>query len=168
MRAQDCWPVRAQARQRFSRWSLVMAVAAPLGGLALLAGSYLTPARAADARLVAIGDNRVGAVRITQGKSETLRTSRGFVDLVVVVPEIADVMPLTNETLYVLGKKIGTTNVSVYDASKQLVGVIEIEVAYHTPRLADDVAVKGTARVGSANGRTVLSGDMPDAVAAAQ
>jgi pilus assembly protein CpaC len=92
------------------------------------------------------------------------------VDLVVGDPEIADVMPQTDETLYVLGKKIGTTNVSVYDAAKQLVGVIEIEVAYTTPRLAADVAQgsAGTARVGSANGRTVLSGDVPDAVAAAR
>lgn len=158
--------VSAQAWQRFSRLSLALALAAPLTGLVLLAGAPFASARAADARLVAIGENRVGTVRVTQGKSETLRTSRGFVDLVVGDPEIADVMPLTDETLYVLGKKIGTTNISVYDASKQLVGVIEIEVAYNTPRLAADVA--GTARVGSANGRTVLTGEVPDAVAAAQ
>ena len=155
-------------RQRFSRMSLAVALAAPLSGVALL-GLPLSAAFAADARLVAIGENRVGAVRVAMGKSETLRTSRSFVDLVVGDPEIADVMPLTDSTLYVLGKKIGTTNVSVYDASKQLVGVIEIEVAYNTPRLAADVAQNGSgmARVGSANGRTVLSGDMPDAVAAA-
>jgi pilus assembly protein CpaC len=158
-------PAGASARHRFSRLGLAVALAAPLSGLALLASTPLSSARAADARLVAIGENRVGAVRVTQGKSETLRTSRGFVDLVVGDPDIADVMPLTDETLYVLGKKIGTTNISVYDASKQLVGVIEIEVAYNTPRLAADMA--GTARVGTANGRTVLSGDVPDAVAAA-
>ena len=157
------------ARHRFSRLGLAVALAAPLTGAALLASTSWSSALAADARLVAIGENRVGAVRVTQGKSETLRTSRGFVDLVVGDPEIADVMPLTDETLYVLGKKIGTTNVSVYDASKQLVGVIEIEVAYNTPRLAADVAKgPGTARVGSANGRTVLSGEVPDAVAAAK
>jgi pilus assembly protein CpaC len=157
------------AHERFSRWGLALAIAAALVGMALLAGLPLGSARAADARIVAIGEDRVGNIRITQGKSETLRTSRGFVDLVVGDPDIADVMPLTDETLYVLGKKIGTTNVSVYDASKQLVGVIEIEVAYNTPKLAADMAVKGggKARVGSANGRTVLSGEVPNAVAAA-
>jgi hypothetical protein len=71
-----------RARHRLSRLSLALAVAAPLAGTALLAGTS-GPALAADARLVAIGDNRVGAVRIVMGKSETLRTSRGFVDLVV-------------------------------------------------------------------------------------
>ena len=154
------------ARHRLSRFGLAVAVAAPLSGLALLASTLLSSAHAADAKLVAIGENRVGAIRVTQGKSETLRTSRGFVDLVVGDPDIADVMPLTDETLYVLGKKIGTTNISVYDAAKQLVGVIEIEVGYNTPRLSAEVV--GTARVSSANGRTVLSGDVADAVTAAR
>ena len=156
--------------RRFNRLSLALALAAPLAGIALLAGAPLSPAGAADARTVAIGENRVGTVRVALGKSETLRTSRGFVDLVVGDPETADVMPLTDETLYVLGKKIGTTNVSIYDASKQIVGVIEVEVAYNTPRIASDLAVRGAgaARVESANGRTVLTGEMPDAVAAAK
>jgi pilus assembly protein CpaC len=48
-------------------------------------------------------------------------------------------MPLTDRTMYVLGKKLGTTNVSVYDTSKSLVGVIEVEVGYNTPRIAADV-----------------------------
>jgi pilus assembly protein CpaC len=149
--------------------SLAVALAAPLSGMALLAGLPLGAAQAADARLVALGENRVGAVRVALGKSETLRTSRGFVDLVVGDPEIADVMPLTDETLYVLGKKIGTTNISIYDASKQLVGVIEVEVAYNTPRIASDLSARGNAaHVDSANGRTVLTGEMPDAVAAAK
>src|SRR5215213_7141615 len=138
MRGQEHHVAGWRRRHRFSRMSLAVALAAPLSGVALLAGSTLGVAQAADARLVALGENRVGAVRVALGKSETLRTSRGFVDLVVGDPEIADVMPLTDETLYILGKKIGTTNVSVYDASKQLVGVIEIEVAYNTPRLAAD------------------------------
>ena len=168
MRRQEFQVATGQAGRRFSRLAQAIAIAAPLAGLALLAGTPFSSARAADARLVAIGENRVGAVRVVQGKSETLRTSRGFVDLVVGDPEIADVMPLTDETLYVLGKKIGTTNISVYDASKQLVGVIEIEVAYNAPRVAADVAGKGAARVGTANGRTVLSGEVPDAVAAAE
>jgi pilus assembly protein CpaC len=110
-------------------------------------------------------------VRVTLGRSHTLETSRGFVDLVVGDPEIADVMPLTDKTLYVLGKKIGTTNVSVYDAGKQMVGVIEVEVAYNTARLAADLeqmSPQSGARVSSANGRTVLSGPVQDSVSAAR
>ena len=42
-------------------------------------------------------------------------------------PDIADVMPLTDRSLYVLGKKLGTTNVSIYDAGKQLIGSLPVE-----------------------------------------
>jgi pilus assembly protein CpaC len=121
--------------------------------------------------VVEIGNGRAGAVRVTHGRSHTVETSRSFVDLVVGDPEIADVMPLTDKTLYVLGKKIGTTNVSIYDAGKQLVGVVEVEVAYNTARLAADIehiAPGARARVSSANGRTVLSGQMDDGVSAAK
>jgi pilus assembly protein CpaC len=131
------------------------------------------PGRAvpSEVQVVEIGHGQVGAVRVTLGKSHTLETTRGFVDLVVGDPEIADVMPLTDKTLYVLGKKIGTTNVSVYDSSKQLVGVIEVEVGYNTARLAADLetmAPGSGARVSSANGRTVLSGPVTDSVSAAR
>ena len=61
-------------------------------------------------------------------------------------PEIADVMPLTDQTLYVLGKKIGTTNVSVYDAGSNSSESIEVEVAYNTPRLAADLERHGPGR----------------------
>jgi pilus assembly protein CpaC len=138
--------------------------------LALAAAGALAPAHA-QTEIVEIGEGRVGFVRATVGKSHTLQTNRGFVDLVVGDIEVADVMPLTDHTLYVLGKKAGTTNVSVYDAAKQLVGVIDVEVGYNTARLAADMdrmAPGAGARVSSANGRTVLSGEMADGVAAAK
>src|SRR3954469_3680626 len=156
--------------QALRRWALIAALASPIAGMLLLATAALAPARA-QVQMVDIGSGRVGAVRVTLGRSHTLETSRGFVDLVVGDPEIADVMPLTDKTLYVLGKKIGTTNVSVYDAGKQLVGVIEVEVAYNTARLAADLeqmAPNSGTRVSSSNGRTVLSGPVEDSVSAAR
>ncbi len=130
-------PFVSTGRRRFGRRALVLATAAPLLGLAL-AIATLAPARAQT--LVEIGDSKLGAVRVTQGKSQPLQTSRGFVDVVVGDPDIADVMPLTDTTMYVLGKKIGVTNISVYDVAKGLVGVIEVEVAGNLQRLAADVA----------------------------
>lgn len=156
--------------RRFHGLALALALVTPLAGTALLLSADMSPAWA-QTRLVEIGANKVGAVRVIQGRSQTLQTTLNFVDLVIGDPEIADVMPLTDRTMYVLGKKIGTTNISVYDAGKQLVGVIEVEVGYNTPKLAADVgraAPEGGARVSSANGRTVLSGTVSDSVAAAK
>lgn len=161
---------RRERLDSLRRWALIAALAAPIAGITLLATAALVPA-AAQVQTVDIGSGRVASVRVTQGRSHTLETSRGFVDLVVGDPEIADVMPLTDKTLYVLGKKIGTTNVSVYDAGKQLVGVVEIEVAYNTSRLAADLeqaAPNSGARVSTSNGRTVLSGPVEDSVSAAR
>ena len=170
MERQETTGFSVRAKRRFHRGALALAVAAPLAGLGILAMAAFAPA-AAQARLVEIGESKVGAARVTLGKSQTLQTSLGFVDLVVGDPEIADVMPLTDRSLYVLGKKLGTTNVSVYDASRSLVGVIEVEVGYNTPRIAADVesSLPGErARVSSANGRTVLSGTVGDSVSAAR
>ena len=108
--------------RRFHQGALALAVAAPLAGSALLVAAALAPA-SAQTRMVEIGENKVGGVRVTQGKSQTLQTTLGFVDLVVGDPEIADVMPLTDRSLSILGKKIGTTRVSVYGEGKKLVGV---------------------------------------------
>jgi hypothetical protein len=164
------WRFGARAPRRFHKGALALAIASPLLGTAFLIAAALAPATA-QTRLIEIGENKVGAVRVTQGKSQTLQTTLAFVDLVVGDPEIADVMPLTDRTMYVLGKKLGTTNVAVYDAAKGLVGVIEVEVGYNTPRLAADVEERlpgERARIASANGRTVLSGTMKDSVSAAR
>jgi len=158
------------ARDRLRRRAFALAITASLAGLLQVGGTPLSPTHAA-AQLVELSQGRAGSVRVTQGRSHTLQTNRGFVDLVVGDPEIADVMPLTDRTLYVLGKKIGTTNVSIYDAAKQLVGVIDVEVTYNTAGIASDLdraAPSSGARVSSANGRTVLSGEVADGVAAAK
>jgi pilus assembly protein CpaC len=93
------------------------------------------------------------------------------VDLVVGDPDIADVMPLTDRTLYVLGRKAGTTNVSIFDVERRLMGVIDVEVGVDAPRMVAAIereAPGSEAHVGTANGRAVLSGTVPDAPAAAR
>ena len=155
----------AQVRRRFCRLSLAVALAAPVSGVALLAGAPFDGARAADARRVAIGENRVGAVRVTQGKSETLRTSRGFVDLVVGDPEIADVMPLDGrdalrprqEDRHDQRLRLRRRPSSSSASSRSRSATTRRALPPTSPHDA------GAARVGSANGRTVLSGEMPDA-----
>jgi pilus assembly protein CpaC len=159
-----------QGLDRLHRWAMIVALAAPIAGLIILGSAALAPVKA-QVEVVEIGDGRVGTVRATLGRSQTLQTNRGFVDLVVGDPEVADVMPLTDRSLYVLGKKVGTTNIAVYNAGKQLVGVIEVEVSYDQQRLAADldrVAPGAGARVSSANGRTVLTGPVGDGTTAAR
>jgi pilus assembly protein CpaC len=127
----------------------------------------LTPLAYATPNVVEIGDKRLANLRIAGGKAQTVRTQRPFADLVVGNPDIADAMPLSDQTLYVVGKKIGTTNVSLYDKAKKLVTVIDIEISADLPNLRADMP-RGTMPVSTANGRTVLSGTMPDGPSAAR
>ncbi|MGL5136523.1 MAG: pilus assembly protein N-terminal domain-containing protein, partial [Beijerinckiaceae bacterium] len=107
-------------------------------------------------------------VSVVHRTSQTLRTDQSFTDIVVGDPEIADAVPLTDRSIYILGKKVGVTSVSVYDADKKLVGVIEVDVTQNAPRAAQDIRSAGEAgvRVAPQAGKLVLNGRVSDAVAA--
>ena len=78
-------------------------------------------------------------VTVTIGKSQDVHTGTSFVDVTVGDPEVADVNPLTDHTLSILGKKIGTTRVSVYAEGKKLVGIFDVEVSYDITRLTNEL-----------------------------
>jgi pilus assembly protein CpaC len=115
---------------------------------------------------LATAGKRREPVKVFIGKSETLRTSLQFADIMVGDPEIADVIPLTDRSLSIHGKKIGSTRVSVYGEGKALVSVLDVEVAYDTAQLSEELARRFPSarfRVSSVNGRILLSGSAPDA-----
>jgi pilus assembly protein CpaC len=144
---------------------LVAAVALAAGGLTTAPG-----AAEAAARVIKLSDaNRVAKLQVTIGQSESLRISLPFSDIVVGDPETADVSPLTNKTLYVLGRKLGITNVTLFDANKQVLAVIDIEVTQNLTDLRQvlNENIPGARiRVRSINGRVLLDGMVPSAPAA--
>ena len=84
-------------------------------------------------------------------------------------PEIANVTPLTDQSFYVLGHKLGTTGIALFDQNKQLVGSVDIEVTYDTAQLNATIQQnlpESNIRASSANGQVVLSGAATDQVAA--
>ncbi len=106
-------------------------------------------------------------VPVVLHKSETVRTDYPFGDALVGDPEIADVVPLTNQSIYILGKKIGVTRLSLLDTKKQVLGVVDIEVTYDLDILRR--SMKGNSayskiRLSSVNGKVLISGVAPDAV----
>jgi pilus assembly protein CpaC len=108
---------------------------------------------------------------VTLYKSRTLCFSGPFSTAVVGAPEIADVLPMTDSMLYIQGKKIGATNISVFDPQRRLISVIDLEVKPDTSSLQKKIAASTGGRninVTSANGEVVLSGEASDAVAAAR
>jgi pilus assembly protein CpaC len=111
------------------------------------------------------GARRTVHMTVPVGKTEDVRVDVPFSDITVGDPEVADVAPLTDHTLSILGKKIGTTRVTIYAEGKRQVGIFDVEVSYDVSRLSLEVnRITGhNIKVSSANGRIVLSGTAPDA-----
>jgi pilus assembly protein CpaC len=144
----------------------LLALSSPLATIA--SGQALAQSKQPNMRVVKLSpENRTSQVLVPIGKSENIRTSAGFMDVVVGDPEIADVMPLTDRTLSVLGRKVGLTRISVYGEGKQLVGVFDVEVSHDTNAIAAAIRAQypdAKVRVTTVNGRIMLSGIVPDAV----
>jgi len=106
-------------------------------------------------------------VVVTRYKSRTFEFDTPFSSAVIGAPDIADVLPMSDRVIYLQGKKIGTTNVSIFDQNKQLLGVIDVEVAidadYIARRIRESVPGSGL-RVSSNHEQIVLSGKVRDAV----
>jgi pilus assembly protein CpaC len=135
---------------------------------AVLAASVvaaLPPAVRAQENIVLASPVHSAQVRVTVGKTEDIRTDQNFANITVGDPDIADVSPLTDHSLSILGKKIGTTRVTVYDADHKPVGIFDVEVSYDISRLAAEIGhfTGGGIKVSSINGRILLSGTSPDA-----
>ncbi|WP_434722998.1 type II and III secretion system protein family protein [Mesorhizobium sp. RIZ17] len=141
-----------------------------LGAIALAAAmlGVTGPARA-DNEIVYVSANKNASIKVAKGKPKTIMTSAAFYQIVIGDPEIANVNPLTDKSFYVLGNNLGTTGIALFDQNKQLVGTIDIEVTLDTDQLASTIRASvpdAKIKVGSANGRVVLSGEADDAVAA--
>ena len=136
--------------------------------LALMAALVLMTGDAyAQARTIQItGNTRTAMVTVTVGKSQDVRTGDTLVDVTVGDPDVADVNPLTDHTLSILGKKIGTTRVQVYSEGKKLVGIFDVEVTYDITRLTNEFKrrfPRSSLQASTVNGRIMLSGEVPDA-----
>jgi pilus assembly protein CpaC len=136
-------------------------------GLLLFANTQR--AEAQGTRALESETRSVRHVSVTLFKSRTLRIEKPFATAVIAAPEIADILPMSDRSLYVQAKKIGTTNISIFDSSMQVIGVVDIEVTPDTGNLREKIGATtegGSIHVSSNNGQVVLSGEARDAVAA--
>src|SRR5882724_6698241 len=137
--------------------------------LAVFCTQLPTAAQAQGAHSWKDEGERVRHVVVTLYKSKTFRLDQPFSTAVVGSPEIVDALPMSDRSLYVQGKKIGTTNVSVFDSMMRLMGVLDIEVTLDTGSLQEKIRQSTGSRgirVSSSDGQIVLSGEAGNAVQA--
>jgi pilus assembly protein CpaC len=140
--------------------------------LALFAGAVSAPAAQAQSQVTrANGSLHSGSFTVAQNQSQVLKLETPFADVLVGNAEIADVLPLTDRSLYVLGKKLGTTRLTVYEKNKRLIAVIDLVVTYDIDGLKsrlNDVMPGERIEIRPANDALVLSGTVSNASRAAQ
>jgi pilus assembly protein CpaC len=94
-----------------------------------------------------------------------LRIDVPFAVVEVADPDIADARAISDRQLFILGKKIGATNVLLYGPSRRLIGVVDVEVKLDTRSLGSKIREgsggKGI-RVNDVYGKLVLSGNGGD------
>ncbi len=160
--------VRSEGNNRHDRGGAVRRRRRGLFAAALAAFALaLAPASLRAEQRIALGNTlHTASVTVTLGKSQDVHTEESLVDIMVGDPEVADVNPLTDHAISILGKKIGTTRVTAYGQDKKVVGVFDVEVSYDISRLSAEIArfTGGGIRVSSINGRIMLSGTASDAV----
>lgn len=112
---------------------------------------------------------RTGAtLNLAVNKSQTLQTSQVFSRIAVGNPDIADVAPVTSSVAYVLGKQIGTTNVTMYNSKGGVIAVVDINVTPDAMGLKQKLAeILPIEKLGVqvANDSLVLSGTASSALA---
>ena len=140
-----------------------------LAATALTAFCTAVPA-AAQAGAISVAEGvHAGEIAVPVNKSQVIRSDRPYSKALIGSPEVADVLPLTDQSLYVLGKKMGTTSLTLYDRSNMLIAVMDVvvgpDVISLRRQLSDLMPVEGIgARI--SNDAIVLEGVVPDAVAA--
>lgn len=133
-----------------------------LASIAILAAGPISGAMASSRMVSRAGGTAVvSQLGLVVNKSQTIRVSVPVSDVLIGSSDIADVVPISDRSIYLLGKKVGTTNVSLFDADKKLVSLIEIEVKPDLDNLDQQIRQStgdGSLRIKNMGERTVLTG----------
>ena len=132
--------------------------------LALAGAGMSAPAFAQDAI-------HAGTIEVPMNKSQVVSADRPIARAMVGNAEVADVLPISEQSVYVLGKKFGTTSLTLYDKGNRVIAVMDIEVGPDVEGLRSQLVdlVPGQpidARISAGN--LVLTGMVSDPGAAAR
>jgi pilus assembly protein CpaC len=128
----------------------------------------LSPDLDPDIAPVSAFSGKISRAAIVAKKSQVVEIGRAYATALVGEADIADVVPLSDHSIYVLGKKVGSTRITVVGQDQKVIQIIEVDI---TPdienlraKLKENVP-ESNIRVSSVNGGIVLSGTVFDAPA---
>lgn len=95
--------------------------------LAAAAVGAIATAQPAAAQVAVASGVDAGQLDVPVNKSQILRVDRPYTKALIGNPEVADIVPVTPTSVYVLGKKSGTTSLTLY-AGNRLIAVVDVVV----------------------------------------
>src|SRR5690242_11347664 len=98
------------------------------GALAAAAAGAIAIAHPAIAQVAVASGINAGELDVPVNKSQVLRADRPYSKALIGNPDIADIVPISPTSVYVLGKKTGTTSLTLYDRTNRLIAVVDVVV----------------------------------------
>ena len=105
-------------------------------------------------------------IKLPVSQAVTVVVSDPVGKIVSADPAIADAQPITEKSIYLVGKSFGTTTVNLFSAAGAPVGLLAVEVGADTTSMSRSIHSALPAshvKVSTINGRVQLSGTVPDA-----
>lgn len=140
-------------------------------GAAALIGMASGTLPAVTAPLVAQDDMGIhaGSIEVPVNKSQVITADRPIARAMIGNEEIADIFPISDRSVYVLGKTLGTTSLTLYDRSNNVLAVMDVAVGPDVIGLREQVAMlmpDEPIEASISNESIVLSGTVSSAGAA--
>ena len=110
-----------------------------------------------------------GALEVAVNKSQVVTSDRAIDRALIGNDAIADIVPISERSVYVLGKGVGTTSLTLYDRLNRVIAVMDIQVGPDVESLRTqigDLLPGSDIQASLSNGSVVLSGMVADAGAA--
>jgi pilus assembly protein CpaC len=104
-------------------------------------------------------------INLPMSQAVTVVISAPVGKIVSADPAIADAQPITDRSLYLVGRGFGTTTVNLYSDEGKPVGLLAVEVGADTADIAASIRAgvpSANVKVSTVNGRVRLGGTVPD------
>lgn len=105
-------------------------------------------------------------IKLPTSHAVTVTISDVVGKIVAADPNIADAQPITDKSLYLVGRSFGTTTVNLYSESGAPIGLLAVEVGVDTADMSQSIRAavpSSNVKVRTANGRVHLAGTVTDA-----
>ena len=107
------------------------------------------------------GGLHAGELEVPVNKSQVVSTDQTIGKALIGNPDIADIVPISDRSVYVLGKDFGTTSLTLYDRSNRVIAVMDVSVGPDVMSLRNqlrDMIPGSQIDASLSNGNIVLSG----------